>query len=71
MFKVKTILTLFRVLDCLDHEEQYYEVEMAKREINLDFPIQLGYFIQQYAKLRMLEFYYNFMLEDVDKSDFQ
>ncbi len=42
---------LFRKLDCLDEEEQYYEVEMAKRKIKLDLPIQLGYFILQYAKL--------------------
>ena len=52
---------LFRNLECLDQEEQYYEVEMAKRKIRLDLPIQPGYFILQYAKLRMLEFYYDFM----------
>ena len=33
---------LFRVLDCLDPEEQYYEIEMAKRKINLDFVFSLG-----------------------------
>ena len=62
---------LFRKLDCLDPEEQYYEVEMAKRKIKLDLPIQLGYFILQYAKLRMLEFYYDFMDVYVDRSDFE
>ena len=51
----------FRSLDCLDLAEQYYEVQMSKRKINLDLPIQLGYFILQYAKLGMLEFYYDFM----------
>ena len=30
---------LFRKLDCLDPEEQFYEVEMAKRKIKLDLPI--------------------------------
>ena len=62
---------LFRKLDCLDSEEQYYEVEMAKKKIKLDLPIQLGYFILQYAKLRMLEFYYDFMSLYVDRSDFE
>ncbi|MCG7866661.1 MAG: hypothetical protein JAY74_09850, partial [Candidatus Thiodiazotropha taylori] len=62
---------LFRNLECLDQEEQYYEVEMAKRKIRLDLPIQLGYFILQYAKLRMLEFYYDFMDSYVDRSDFE
>lgn len=40
----------FRKLECLDAEEQYYEMEMAKRVIKLDLPIQLGYFILQFAK---------------------
>ena len=62
---------LFRNLECLDQEEQFYEVEMAKRKIRLDLPIQLGYFILQYAKLRMLEFYYDFMDSYVDRSDFE
>jgi hypothetical protein len=61
----------FRKLDCLDMEEQYYELEMAKTVIKLDLPIQLGYFILQYAKLRMLEFYYDFMDFYVDRSDFE
>lgn len=62
---------LFHKLECLDPEGQYYEVEMAKRKIKLDLPIQLGYFILQYAKLRMLEFYYDFMDQYVDRSDFE
>ena len=54
---LKTNNPLFQKLDCLDPEEQYYEVKMAKRKIKLDLPIQLGYFILLYAKLRMMEFY--------------
>ena len=44
---------------------------MAKRKIKLDLPIQLGYYILQYAKLRMLEFYYDFMDVYVDRADFE
>ena len=62
---------LFQKLECLDEEEQYYEVEMAKCKIKLDLPIQLGYYILQYAKLRMLEFYYDFMDVYVDRADFE
>ena len=40
----------------------YYEVEKAKTRINLDLPIHLGVFILNYAKLRMLEFYYDFWI---------
>ena len=38
----------------------YYEVEKVKKKINLDLPIHLGVFILNYAKLQMLEFYYDF-----------
>lgn len=38
--------------------------------IIFDLPIQLGYFILQYAKLRMLQFYYDFMDSHVNRKDF-
>ncbi|XP_033758018.1 uncharacterized protein LOC117340367 [Pecten maximus] len=51
-------------------DEDIFEVENAKRTITNDLPIQLGYFILQYAKLRMLEYYYDLMDVFVDRSDF-
>lgn len=50
-------------------EDSVYEVEKAKSKIVLDLPIQLGYFILQYAKLRMLEFYYDFMDRYCQRTD--
>ena len=45
----------------LDHiNDQLYEVDLAKAEIEHREPIIVGFFIFQYAKLRMLQFYYNF-----------
>ena len=61
----------FRDLTCLDPEQQVYEIEMAKRRITFNMPIQLGFFILQYSKLRMIDFYYSFMLKYVDRSDFE
>ncbi len=61
----------FRQMTCLNEDDGYYEIESAKRVINMDLPIQLGYFILQYAKLRMLEFYYDFVDRYVDRSDFE
>ena len=59
----------FRQTTCLD--DQYYEVEAAKSRIKLDLPVQLGFFILQYAKLRMLQFYYDFLDRYVDRSNFE
>ena len=57
----------FKLLD--DINDQLYEVELAKAEIERREPIIVGFFILQYAKLRMLELYYNFfeILCDVNK----
>ncbi|KAJ8020607.1 hypothetical protein HOLleu_40243 [Holothuria leucospilota] len=44
-----------------------YEVESAKRSITMDLPIQIGFFVYQYAKLRMLEFYYDFLDKYFDR----
>ena len=40
--------------------DQLYEVELVKSEIEQREPSNVGFFILQYAKLRMLELYYNF-----------
>ena len=49
--------------------DQLYEVELVKLEIEHREPIIVGPFILQYAKLRMLELYYNFFKKfcDTDK----
>ena len=46
-----------------------YEVKLPKAQIEHKNPIIVGFFILQYAKLRMLELYYNFFTKfcDVDK----
>ena len=46
-----------------------YDVELAKAQIEHKTPIIVVFFILQYAKLRMLEFYDNFFTKfcDVDK----
>ena len=60
---------LFRDLNPIG--EDCYEVDMAKQKIKMDLPVQIGHAVYQMAKLRMLEFYYDFLLEFVDKTDFQ
>ena len=59
----------FRRLTELD--DGVYESEMAKNRIRLDLPTQVGFFILQLAKLRMLAFYYDVIDYYVDRSDFE
>ena len=49
--------------------DQLYEVELAKSEIEHREPVIVGFFILEYAKLRMLELHYNFFTKfcDTDK----
>ena len=51
--------------------EQLYEVEPVKSEIEHREPIIVAFFILQYAKLRLLELYYNFFKKfcDTDKNE--
>ena len=49
---------LFRRLNNVSTD--IYEVELVKSTVEHREPIIVGFFILQYAKLRMLELYYNF-----------
>ena len=51
--------------------EEFFEIVSAKHRIKLDMPIVIGYFILQYAKLRMLSFYYDFLDRYIERSDFE
>ena len=58
---------LFKKLDHVNNS--LYEAELARAQIELNEPIIVGFFILQYAKLRMVERYYNFFTRfcDVNK----
>jgi hypothetical protein len=48
-----------------------YEVSKKKTEIVNDLPILVAYFVYSYAKLRMLQFYYDFIDRVLDRADFE
>ena len=48
-----------------------YEFRMKKMRLKENLPIQVGFAVYQLAKLRMLEFYYDFIDRFIDRSDFQ
>ena len=45
-------------------------MEKARENLDINLPIQIGYFILQYAKLCMLQFYYDYLEVYVDRTDF-
>ena len=49
----------FRQLDVV--AEDAYEVTSSKACLTYDLPLHIGFFVYQYAKLRMLQFYYDFV----------
>ena len=60
---------LFKKLDHVNNS--LYEVEPAKAQIVHKEPIIVGFFILQYATLRMLEPYYNFFTRFCDVNKFE
>ena len=60
---------LFKKLDHVSNS--LYEVELAKAQIEQREPIIVGFFILQYAKLRLLELYYNLFTRFCDVNKFE
>ena len=50
---------------------QVYELESRKPRIQIPRPFQIGIAVYQLAKLRMLEFYYDFLDHYCHRSDFE
>ena len=59
----------FRQLDVVTDDA--YEITSSKARVTYDLPHHIGFFVYQYAKLRMLQFYYAFVARYVDRSLFQ
>ena len=55
----------------LDEVGQAYELESRKPRITIRRPFQIGIAVYQLAKLRMLEFHYDFLDRYFDRRDFQ
>ena len=60
---------LFKKLDHVNNS--LYEVKLAKAQIEHKEPIIVGFFILQYAQLRMLELYYKFFTRFCDVNKFE
>ena len=49
----------FRQLDVV--VDDAYEIDMNKKTVTYALPVHVGFFVMQYAKMRMLQFYYDFI----------
>ena len=59
----------FRQLEVVT--EKAYEIELSKGVVMYTLPLHIGFFVYQYAKLRMLQFYYDFLDTYVERNFFQ
>ena len=48
-----------------------YKIELRKSKLTIDRPFQVGIVVYQLAKLRMLQFYYEFLDHYLDRRDFE
>ena len=61
-----------KLFEKLHHANKaFYEVELAKPQIDHKEPIVVGFFILQYSKHRMLELYYNFFTKVCEVNKFE
>ena len=54
-----------------DISENTVEMSCLPTTVIYDLPIQIGFMVYQYAKLKMLSFYYDFLLKFIDKKKFE
>ena len=60
---------LFSNLEVIN--DDMYEVETFKKSLHFSLPFKIGFFAYSYAKLRMLEFYFDFLNPFVDRTEYQ
>ena len=51
--------------------DDVYELEMNKKTVTYALPIHVGFFVLQYTKMRMLQFYYDFINRYLERPLFQ
>ena len=58
-------------IDITELSNILYEVKTAKQSIVWNLPHQIGFFVYQYAKLKMLQFYHDCLCVYLNKNSFQ
>ena len=60
-----------RFKDLEELHNNTYEVTTSYKKIAMDLPLQIGVAVYHLAKLRMLEFYYDFIDKYINREDYQ
>ena len=55
----------------LEEISDTYKIESRKKDVTINRPFQVGIVVYQLAKLRMLQFYYDFLDHYIDRRDFE
>ena len=58
-------------LEDLEEIGDAYKIESCKKEVKINRPFQVGIVVYQLAKLRMLQFYYDFLDHYIDRRDYE
>ena len=69
--KVARTINSYWFRDLEEIDDGVYELKSVKKRIKMNLPIQIGFFVYQYAKLRMLQFYYHCVDHFLDRSDYE
>lgn len=69
--KVARALNSFFFRDLEEFPESVFEIKSSKKKVRMELPIQVGFFVYQYAKLHMLKFYYHFIDHFLDRTEFE
>ena len=69
--KVARTINSYWFRDLEEIHDGVYELKSAKKRIKMNLPIQIGFFVYQYAKLRMLQFYYHCVDRFVERSNYE
>lgn len=60
----------YDISDNGDFSDAIFEIKKSKKKVLQNVPIQIGYAVLDYAKLRMLQFCYDFIDKYIDRKDF-
>lgn len=69
--KATKLINQWRFMQAQELNTDLYEVQMQLSAIQFNLPIQIGFMVYQYAKLKMLQFAFDFLDKFISRRDYQ